>query len=244
MLQNIIMDTDTSFLLSSPHCFSHWYHREHRRTWDYTPCARNGGAAIWHSTGVQARSVPSISRFHWVKTTLTDDFSHNTKHLLKNFFFFLTSTDFIRTTSKKSTKTTVLFYAHRRGFKQMKRRKFLITIMVINTEAAIPGQTKDVSSLTSSPWQRLLSPLVWCFSISTLWSLTASIPSSAVPHNHSTSPFPFPSDTLFHRGPNTFVGSINTVHYLWRLVRHSKKLCKTQVLQHDGLHNWICNLIV
>ena len=169
------------------------------------------GLQIWSSNGVQAHSLHGLSSFHrFTKTTFTDYFSHNTKHLLK-IFFTLTTTEFIQTTNNISIKATVLFYAHRWGFIQRKSRKFLITIMVINTEAAIRGQTKDLSSLTSSPWQQLLSPLVPRFSISTLWSLTASVPSSAVPHNHLTSPFSFPLHTLFHRGPNTFVGSINMV---------------------------------
>lgn len=108
-----------------------------------------------------------------------------------------------------SIKTTVFFHAHWWGFKQWKKRTFLITVTVINTEAAIPGQTKDLSNLTSSSWEQLVSSP--CFSILTVWSLTASASSPAVPHNHLTSSFSFPFDTLFLRGPNIFVGPINSV---------------------------------
>lgn len=47
-------------------------------------------------------------------------------------------------------KTIVLFI-------QRKKRTFKIIIIVINTEAAIPGQSKDLSNLTFSSWEPLIS---------------------------------------------------------------------------------------
>lgn len=153
------MDTDTSFLLSSPHCFSHWYLLSTGEQGIILCVLEMEGLQIRYSNGVQAHLLHSISWFHqFTKTTFTDYFSHNTKCLL-NIFFTLTTKEFIQTTNNVSIKTTVLFYEHWWGFIQRKRRKFLITVMVINIEAAIPGQTKDLSSLTSSLWKWLLSPL-------------------------------------------------------------------------------------
>lgn len=209
------MDTDTSFLLSSPHCFSHWYLLSTGEQGIILCALEMEGLQIRYSNGVQAHSLHSISWFHqFTKTTFTDYFSYNTKHLL-NIFFILTTKEFIQTTNNVSIKTTVFFYEHWRGFIQRKRRKFLITLMVINIEAATPGQTKDLSSLTSSLWKWLLSPL--CMKM--LFRPKRCIPAS-------------PSD------------DDNTLHYSWRLVRHSEKRYKSKVLPNDGLHNWTCNLIV
>lgn len=202
------MDRDTSFLLSLDHCFSYWYHLDYGRTWDYSLWAGNRGAADMIRQRC-ASTLITVSSCHQFTDIFTDYFSRNTKYLL--LILFLVQPRSLHKSPITLIKPIIFFNAHWWGFIQRKNKTLkedLIMIIVINTEAARPGQTRI--SQTSRPVpESCRFPLHSLFP--PFWSLTASASSPAVPHNHLTSSFSFPFDILFLRGPNIFVESVNSV---------------------------------
>lgn len=104
---------------------------------------------------------------------------------------------------KKKYVSCSLLCTERQGFTHRKMKQVLMTIMIINIETS---KTRSDQGSTKPHTKSLKAagscPVVPRFFVLTLWSLTTSVVSSAVPQNHLTSPFTFPLASLFHRSPN------------------------------------------
>lgn len=146
------MATDTSFLLSFLHCFSHWYHLEYQRTCDDSLCARNRGDADIVQQWCASTFITVF--LHFTKTTFTDYFSPNTKHLLKIFFTLKTRTSYKPPITYLSEQLFSFMHASEVLYREIESFQLLCWQSTQKLQCRVRPTISQASSLTYSPWQQ------------------------------------------------------------------------------------------